>query len=151
MLPDFIIDQMYIQGAYHHPTFLYESLWNLIGFILINIFYKKKKFDGQMIVFYITWYCFGRFFIEGLRTDSLMAGTIRTSQLVAILAIVGGIILFLLLRRRSIALPKALVADEESTLALNVEAAEETPDTEENVNNTTEETTQEDTTDGTLD
>jgi len=135
-----------------HPTFLYESLWCILGFVLLHILSKRAyKYKGQIFCGYLVWYGFGRFFIEGLRTDSLMAGTIRTSQLVAILAIVGGIILFLLLRRRSIALPKALVADEESTLALNVEAAEETPDTEKNVNNTTEETTQEDTTDGTLD
>ena len=57
--------------VYVHPTFLYESLWNLIGFALINIFYKKKKFDGQITLEYIGWYGLGRFFIELLRQDSL--------------------------------------------------------------------------------
>ncbi len=76
--------------VYVHPTFLYESLWNLVGFILINIFYKKKKFNGQIACMYLSWYGFGRFFIEGLRTDSLyIPGTeIRISQLVGILCFV---------------------------------------------------------------
>lgn len=73
-----------------HPTFLYESLWNLTGFILINIFYKKKKFNGQVLCMYLAWYGFGRFFIEGLRTDSLyIPGTaIRISQMVGIVCFV---------------------------------------------------------------
>lgn len=73
-----------------HPTFLYESLWNLVGFILINIFYKKKKFNGQMACMYLAWYGFGRFFIESLRTDSLyVPGTaIRVSQMVGLLCFV---------------------------------------------------------------
>ncbi len=82
---------------YYHPTFLYESLWNLLGFILISIFYKKKRYNGQVALWYITWYGFGRFFIEGLRTDSLtftMIGTeIRISQVVAVLCVIAGIIL----------------------------------------------------------
>ena len=81
---------------YYHPTFLYESLWNLTGFILINIFYKKKKFNGQIACMYLAWYGFGRFFIEGLRTDSLyIPGTeIRISQLVGALCFVvfGGLL-----------------------------------------------------------
>ena len=73
-----------------HPTFLYESLWNVTGFILINIFYKKKRFNGQIACMYLAWYGFGRFFIESLRTDSLyIPGTaIRVSQLVGILCFV---------------------------------------------------------------
>ena len=76
--------------VYVHPTFLYESLWNLAGFILINIFYKKKKFNGQIACMYLAWYGFGRFFIEGLRTDSLYGpGTaIRVSQMVGIVCFV---------------------------------------------------------------
>ena len=62
------------------PTFLYESLWNLIGFVLINIFYKKKKFDGQIFFAYLAWYGFGRMFIEGFRTDSLYVGPVKISQ-----------------------------------------------------------------------
>ncbi len=81
---------------YYHPTFLYESLWNLTGFILINIFYKKKKFNGQIACMYLAWYGFGRFFIEGLRTDSLyIPGTeIRISQLVGAICFIvfGGLL-----------------------------------------------------------
>ena len=88
---------------YYHPTFLYESVWNLIGFLLINAFYKKKKFDGQVFLEYITWYGFGRMFIEGLRTDSLMIGVLRVSQLVGFACfIVGSALLirgFILARR----------------------------------------------------
>ena len=56
---------------YVHPTFLYESLWNLVGFILVNIFYKHRKYDGQIFLMVFGWYGLGRMFIEGLRTDSL--------------------------------------------------------------------------------
>ena len=83
---------------YYHPTFLYESLWNLIGFALMMIFYKKKKFNGQHAIFYMIWYGFGRFFIEGLRTDSLyfmksvFGETIRVSQVVGAVIFVIGII-----------------------------------------------------------
>lgn len=80
---DFATTQM----VYVHPTFLYESLWNLVGFILINIFFNKKKFDGQIALYYFAWYGFGRMFIEGLRTDSLYIGDtgIRVSQMLGFL------------------------------------------------------------------
>lgn len=73
-----------------HPTFLYESLWNVIGFALIMIFYKKRKYDGQVLFFYLSWYGLGRMWIEGLRTDSLYIGNtgIRVSQLIAFLCFV---------------------------------------------------------------
>ena len=80
---------------YVHPTFLYESLWNLIGFLIINAIYKKKKFDGQIFFMYIAWYGLGRAFIEGLRTDSLMLGPIRISQLVGALAFFAGVVLLI--------------------------------------------------------
>lgn len=78
--------------TYVHPTFLYESLWNLLGFILLNFLFKKKQYNGQIFFGYIAWYGLGRFFIEGLRTDSLyLFGTnIRTSQLVALLCVLAG-------------------------------------------------------------
>ena len=74
-----------------HPTFFYESFWNIIGFIAINFFYKHKKYDGQIILLVFGWYGLGRAWIEGLRTDSLyIPGTaIRVSQLLAILIFVG--------------------------------------------------------------
>lgn len=75
------------QMVYVHPCFLYESLWNILGFVLINLIYKKKKFDGQNALYYIAWYGFGRMFIEGLRTDALYIGqtNIRVSQLLGFL------------------------------------------------------------------
>ena len=73
------------------PTFLYESLWNLLGFVLINLIYKKKKFNGQIALMYFAWYGFGRMFIEGLRTDSLyIPGTgIRISQMLGLVLFVA--------------------------------------------------------------
>jgi phosphatidylglycerol:prolipoprotein diacylglycerol transferase len=68
-----------------HPTFLYESLWCLAGFLLIFFLTKRRRFDGQLTLMYLGWYGLGRFFIEGLRTDSLLLGTIRISQLLALL------------------------------------------------------------------
>lgn len=91
IVSDFTESQM----KYYHPTFLYESLWNLAGFILITVFYRKKKFHGQNAMAYLAWYGFGRMFIEGLRTDSLYLGNtgIRISQLVGFLCFViaGGL------------------------------------------------------------
>ncbi len=83
------------------PTFLYESLWNLVGFLIINALYNKKKYDGQVFLMYITWYGFGRMFIEGLRTDSLMVGTFRISQVVAFLCFVVGFALLVYLGVRA--------------------------------------------------
>jgi len=98
---DLITDSGYFQavageiGA--HPTFLYESLWNLIGFLVIYfVFVRKKKLhkiDGQIFYSYLIWYGLGRLWIEGLRTDSLylIDGVIRVSQLVALLSLLAGI------------------------------------------------------------
>ncbi len=87
---------------YYHPTFLYESLWNLVGFVIINLLYKKKKFDGQVFLMYITWYGFGRMLIEGLRTDSLYLGVFRVSQVVGFLCFVIGsiMLIYMLVRAR---------------------------------------------------
>lgn len=71
------------QVEYYHPTFLYESLWNLCGFLLLHFLSKKRKFDGQVALGYVAWYGLGRAFIEGLRTDSLMWGPVRVSQMLA--------------------------------------------------------------------
>ena len=77
-----------------HPCFLYESLWCLIGFILLAIFAKKiRRYDGQIFLIYIAWYGLGRFFIEGLRTDSLMIGSLRISQCLAAVCVITSIIL----------------------------------------------------------
>ncbi|HCZ0848032.1 TPA: prolipoprotein diacylglyceryl transferase [Staphylococcus aureus] len=86
-LPNFIIENMYINGQYYHPTFLYESIWDVAGFIiLVNI--RKHLKLGETFFLYLTWYSIGRFFIEGLRKDSLMlTSNIRVAQLVSILLI----------------------------------------------------------------
>ncbi len=76
-----------------HPCFLYESLWCLLGFVVLFLVSKKRKFDGQIFLTYILWYGAGRSVIEGLRTDSLMVGNIRISQLLAVLSSITALIL----------------------------------------------------------
>ncbi|WP_064093032.1 prolipoprotein diacylglyceryl transferase [Rossellomorea aquimaris] len=93
MLPKFIIDQMYINGTYYHPTFLYESLWNIAGFILLLIIRRKVNIRrGELFLSYVIWYSIGRFFVEGLRTDSLMLTEyLRMAQVISIVLIVMAI------------------------------------------------------------
>ena len=100
--PKFIQNGMYIRGTYYHPTFLYESIWNLIVFaILMVILYKKtSKQDGFVVCSYIALYSLGRVFIEGLRTDSLMFHGYRVAQLVSIAGIIFGIVMILILKIR---------------------------------------------------
>ena len=81
-----------------HPCFLYESLWCLLGFVLLHIYFKHRKFDGEIFLMYTFWYGLGRFFIEGLRTDSLYLGHIRVSQLVASTCVVASVILWIVFR-----------------------------------------------------
>lgn len=76
-----------------HPTFFYESMWCLLGFLFIAFYTKRRRFDGELSLIYIGWYGLGRFFIEGLRTDSLLIGSIRVSQLVAILCVLASLVL----------------------------------------------------------
>ena len=92
-LPEFIINGMNIDGTYYHPTFLYESFWCLLGFIILLIIRKLTKRKKSIVTYsYFIWYGFGRFLIEGLRTDSLYLGPLRISQVVSIVLIVVGII-----------------------------------------------------------
>ena len=93
------------QVTYYHPTFLYESVWNLVGFIGIHFLSRKKrKFDGEVFLLYICWYGLGRAWIEGLRTDSLMLFStgVRVSQLVAIVsfAAAAAILAYVLLKKK---------------------------------------------------
>ncbi len=92
-LPEWLIQQMHIQGQYYQPTFLYESVWNVIGVSLMLMLrrYWKSLRAGTLTSFYLIWYGLGRFWIEGMRTDSLYLGPIRISQLVSLIAIVSGI------------------------------------------------------------
>lgn len=132
-LPDWIVNNMYIEGAFHHPTFLYESVWNVIG-ILILFWLRRRPFlrAGELFMSYFIWYSIGRFFIEGLRTDSLSftgptwlasimdamwspmqlvfeagamtyGGNIRISQLVAILICIAAIVLIIVRRKKGYA------------------------------------------------
>jgi len=95
-IPDWIINQMYIEVngtfAYYHPTFLYESLWNLIGLILLLLLRKVNPIRGEIFLAYVIWYSIGRAFVEGLRTDSLMlTDSIRVAQLLSYVLIAGAI------------------------------------------------------------
>ena len=76
---------------YHHPTFLYESLWNLTGFVLLHVLSKRRKYDGLIALGYAAWYGLGRTIIEGLRTDSLYWGPFRVSQLLAALSCLAAV------------------------------------------------------------
>ncbi len=85
----------------YHPTFFYESMWNLLGFIILHFYSKNRKFSGEVFLLYVAWYGIGRFFIEGLRTDSLyfMDTGIRISQLVAIGSMAAALALIFLIRK----------------------------------------------------
>ena len=104
-LPKFITDNMYLYGPdglnYYHPTFLYESLWNIGGFIIMLVLRRTKLIrTGDMLAIYLVWYSVGRFFIEAMRTDSLYIGNtgLRTAQIISIIMIVAGIVLAVLIR-----------------------------------------------------
>ena len=80
---------------YYHPTFLYESLWNFVGFLLLHFLSKKRKYDGQVALGYVAWYGLGRAFIEGLRMDSLYWGPFRVSQVLAGISCVAAVAVLL--------------------------------------------------------
>ena len=95
-IPQFVINGMYIDGAYRQPTFFYESIWCLFGFIALLLIRRYKGLKlGQLTGFYFIWYGAGRFLIEGMRSDSLMLGSIKVAQLVSLLFVIIGISLFL--------------------------------------------------------
>ncbi len=83
-----------------HPTFLYESLWCLLGFVLLALYMKHRKFDGEVFLMYLGYYGLERSIVEGLRTDSLMIGTLRVSQLLAIVLVLVSVIMILVTRSR---------------------------------------------------
>lgn len=106
-LPNFIISQMKINGVYYQPTFLYESFFNLIGLILILVLrHRKHLFEqGEIFMLYLAWYSVVRFFVEGMRTDSLyLWGSIRVSQLLSLILLV--IVIGLFIYRRKVVKPK---------------------------------------------
>ena len=106
-LPKFIIENMYIDGEYRQPTFLYESVWSVLGFVVLILLRRKPNFlkEGEVALIYVIWYSLGRFFIEGMRTDSLWIGdVIRVSQMLSGLLFIGAIGL-LIYRRKKMDLP----------------------------------------------
>ncbi|TDF97012.1 prolipoprotein diacylglyceryl transferase [Paenibacillus piri] len=136
-LPDFIVNQMLIEGQYYHPTFLYESLWNLVG-LLVLLWLRRRPFlrAGELFMSYFVWYSIGRFFIEGLRTDSLdftgptwlaalmnglwapmrwfgfesgymtYGGNVRISQLLAVLIVLAAFVVMIMRRKTGAAVER---------------------------------------------
>ena len=96
-IPDFIIKGMFIRGKYYHPTFFYESIFNLLLLIFIVVFrrYKKVK-EGMIFSIYLIGYGILRFFIESMRTDSLMLGNIRVAQVISIIFLISGVVLMII-------------------------------------------------------
>lgn len=94
IIPQFIIDNMFINGSYHLPMFYFESLWCLLGFFL-SLFLRRRKYikDGQLVAFYMMWYGVARFVIETFRTDALLFNGIRVARVVSVLMFVIGLII----------------------------------------------------------
>ncbi|WP_147804357.1 prolipoprotein diacylglyceryl transferase [Alkalicoccus halolimnae] len=104
MLPNFIIEQMFINGAYHHPTFLYESVWNILGVALLLYLRRWNLRRGELFITYFIYYSIGRLVIEGIRTDYLLLfGVLRTAQVLSITLIIAGIILIIYRRKKGLA------------------------------------------------
>ena len=109
--------------SYYHPTFLYESAWNLLGFVLLHFYSRRRRYDGEVFTLYIAWYGLGRCFIEGLRTDSLylFSTGIRVSQLLAAVTFLGAVALLIYMRIR--------IKRRPAELLVNRQAAAEKEDT----------------------
>lgn len=99
-VPDFVINGMYILGDYRQPTFFYESIWNFFGFIALLIIRRYPYLKtGQLSGFYLIWYSVARFIIEKMRTDSLMLGNFKIAQIMSIVLLIIGVILFIYYKR----------------------------------------------------
>lgn len=100
-IPEFIINGMHIEGKYYYPTFFFESIWCLIGFIILMFVRRNKNLrKGFQIGFYFIWYGIGRFFIEAFRTDSLMFFGLKIAQIVSLIGIIIGIIIIVTNRNK---------------------------------------------------
>lgn len=100
-IPEFIINGMHIEGKYYYPTFFFESIWCLIGFMILMIARRNKNLrKGFQIGFYFIWYGIGRFFIEAFRTDSLMFFGLKIAQIVSLIGIIIGIIIIVTNRNK---------------------------------------------------
>ncbi|KGP91361.1 diacylglyceryl transferase [Pontibacillus chungwhensis BH030062] len=99
-LPDFINRQMCIEGVVYHPTFLYESVWNILGFVFLLVLRRFNPRRGEVFLSYVIWYSFGRYFIEQMRTDSLyIIGSLRTAQVISIVLILLASVLIMYRRK----------------------------------------------------
>ena len=124
-------DRMHINTTlYYHPTFLYESLWNIAGFALLHFLSKRRKYDGQIALGYAAWYGLGRALIEGLRTDSLYWGPFRVSQLVAALSCAAAVVVLMIMSFQYHD-PKKLFVNQVADLAAGSDEDEEEEDDEE--------------------
>jgi len=101
IFPSFIKNQMFINGQYYHPTFLYESIWCLLIFITLLIYKKYKSSNGELLALYMILYSIERFIVEGLRTDSLMVGHYRIAQLISLLFGLLGLFIMIFLKYRA--------------------------------------------------
>jgi phosphatidylglycerol:prolipoprotein diacylglycerol transferase len=110
---------------YFHPTFLYESLWNAAGFVMLHFLSKKRQYDGQIALGYVAWYGLGRTFIEGLRMDSLYLGSFRVSQLLAAVSCLAavGVLMYMAFRKHDPARLQVNVAAARQTLQETPEPA----------------------------
>ena len=101
-LPKFIINNMYIDGLYREPTFLYESILSIIGFIILIILRKQKRIKtGTLISTYLIWYGIERLIIETFRSDSLLLGSLKIAQIISILFIISGILILIIFRKNN--------------------------------------------------
>ena len=123
---------------YYHPTFFYEFVWNLVGFLGLHILSKSRKYDGQIALGYLAWYGFGRALIEGMRTDSLYWGTFRVSQVLAAVTCAVAVVILVVQAFRKhdpaalqVNKMAALAAEAEEAEAEEMEEAEETEETTE--------------------
>lgn len=106
-------------GVFVHPCFLYESVWCLLGFVFLHIYSKKlRTFDGEIALLYLSWYGFGRFFIEQLRTDSLYLGTLRVSQWVGAVSFVAAMVCFVICKIRTAKSKKPLYVNTDASREL---------------------------------
>ena len=122
---------------YYHPTFLYESVWNLVGFVILHFASKKRTYDGQIALGYVMWYGLGRTFIEGLRVDSLYWGPFRVSQLLAAVSCAAAAITLLVLYLKPQDSGK-LFANQVAAMEKAEEPAEEITEEENNEDQTEE-------------
>ena len=112
---------------YYHPTFLYESLWNAAGFVVLHFMSKKRQYDGQIALGYVAWYGLGRAFIEGLRMDSLYWGSFRVSQVLAVVSCVAALTVMVVMlfkkNQKPLFVNRQIPEDEEEETELETDEA----------------------------